>query len=436
MRNTMKNFISGKLSRLAKLSTSLMRAGSQYAVDTLVEKASSKIEDAQKTAKQIKAAQEIIKSMGELKGAVMKIGQMISVTDDLLLPPEVTQMFKTLQKESPSMSKQQVQRVFVENFGKLPENIFAEFDYIPVAAASIGQVHRGITKEGDRVAIKVQYPEIANAIKNDLSNIDQIQKVFKLILPKGMDIRHFLEELRDSFLHECDYENEMRNMQKFEEALATEFPQIRIPKTFPQYTKKQVLTTEFVEGDTFEQSLKYSQEEKDELGRLLYESFLFLLFRKRMLHTDPQNGNYLFRKNEIILLDFGSIREFSEDFVKCWERLCWAVETDNFELYKECCMELQFGHEKTSQDFMQAHFNLASGIYEPFLNEGTYSVTGVNPLELIKNFVIQAKWKDVNMPQREFMMLDRANIGLFTKIIQWKSHVNWANGRLKYQRPL
>lgn len=417
----MNQFKSSKLSRLAKLTKSVAVATTGYVFESAKEKA------------MIRATSEIIKSMGELKGAVMKIGQMISITDDLLLPKEVTELFKKLQKDAPPMANVQVDQVFRKSFGKLPREMFKEFSYTPIASASIGQVHKATTLEGDIVAVKVQYPEIANAIKSDLSNIEQIKKIFSLILPKNFDIQEMIEELRDNFLEECDYEIELKNMEEFRKLLASEFPQIYIPKTYKGLSSKSIICTEFVSGDNFDQTLNYTQEQRDFLGKTLYESFLYLLFQKRRLHTDPQNGNYLFNPNQIIMLDFGSTKEFTAEFIKSWWKLCDAVEKDDFNTYRDTCFDLGFGHENTSTEFIQNHFELSKNIYAPFLKPGKYAPKDLNPLGLIKDFVFKNKLKDASIPNKQFLLLDRANIGLFTKLIAWRSEVDWGDGRRNFQ---
>ena len=165
-----KRIDSSKLGRLTKFGASLFKATSKYAISRAREKSEELIENSQSVKRalgKVEASKELINSMGELKGGLMKIGQMLSLTEGMLLPPEISEMFKELQKKSPSMPDEDLNGVFLNNFGKLPEEVFAEFNRTPFAAASIGQVHKGKTHSGESVAIKIQYPEIQKAIDHD-----------------------------------------------------------------------------------------------------------------------------------------------------------------------------------------------------------------------------------------------------------------------------
>ena len=377
----------GKFSRVLKLGTSLTKAASNYAIGEIQEKVSAKAqqvkdatEKAQATAKQIKAAQEIIKSMGELKGAVMKIGQMLSITEDMVLPPEITQLFKKLQKDAPPMAITDIDKVFMKDFGKKPSEIFETFDYNQLASASIGQVHLATLPTGEKVAVKIQYPDIDKAITNDLSNLDNLDRLITLLVPKKPEIRHFLEEMRDNLIKECDYLNEMKNMEEFREIFKDEFPNIIIPKVYADFSTTHILTTEFMEGDHFDETVHYSQEVKDTLGETLYNSFLFALFQRGALHTDPQEGNFLFQQEKIIMMDFGSIRHFDEKFRKSYAKYCYAVEKEDMEQYRQACLELNLADENTKDEYLQRHFNLARTVYVGFLKPGKYPIGKINPI--------------------------------------------------------
>ena len=177
----MKKFKSSQLGRLTKLGKSIVVATGHLAIDAVKNKTQeiiSQNDKASELTRKISATKEIVQSMGELKGALMKLGQMISITEDLVLPPEISALFRELQKSSPPMSQNDLNSVFLKGFGKLPNEMFKSFDMLPMAAASIGQVHKAQTFEGQDVAVKVQYPKIVEAIKNDFKNY------FKLITKK------------------------------------------------------------------------------------------------------------------------------------------------------------------------------------------------------------------------------------------------------------
>ena len=426
------------------MSGALAKVGSQLAIDfakekssQILEKSYQKAQEVQATAQQIKAAKELISSMGELKGGFMKVGQMLSITEDLILPKEITELFKSLQKDAPKMTNQEIDLVFKEDFGKSPEEIFAEFDRNAIAAASIGQVHRASLKDGTVVAVKVQYPKIVNAVKSDLKNIHQLDRLLNLVFPGKPDINHILDEVKDTMLKECDYKLEAQNIKEFTE-IYKKFPNIVIPQVYDDYSSSRILTTEFMQGDHFDATLHYDQEAKDLLGEVLYQSFLFSFFQNQMLHTDPQEGNYLFQQDKIIMLDFGSVKKFDKDFVEHYALMTKSVSENNTKMYRVATEFLQVSRSDYTDETIHEFMELANSIYRPFLDEGKYAVESVNPFQLIKGFLGQnmRNLKGKQVPKQEFILLDRANIGVFTKLTRWKSRVNWQEGKRTFQVPI
>lgn len=439
----MKKFKSSRLSRIATLGGTIAKVGGQMALDfakeksgQLIEKSLDKAEKVQASAQQIKAAQQLISSMGELKGGLMKVGQMLSITEDLILPKEISELFKTLQKDSPKMSNEELDQVFLNEFNKRPIEIFKKFDYQAIAAASIGQVHKATLNDNTEVAVKIQYPKIADAVKSDLQNINQLDKLLKIIFPDKPQIDHILEELKDTMLNECDYRLEAKNIEEFQKAFAP-FPNIIIPKVFHNYSSERILTTEFMYGDHFDETLKYDQEDKDYLGTLMYESYLHSFFNNKMLHTDPQEGNYLFHTDKIIMFDFGSVKYFEEEFVDHYALMTKAISEKNKPLYRKSTEYLNVTRSYYDEETIDKYMNVASEIYSPFLKEGVYAVS-INPFQIIKSF-LGSNFKELKgkqAPRQEFVLLDRANIGIFTKLTRWQARVNWQEGKRKYQVPV
>ncbi|MFK8138747.1 MAG: ABC1 kinase family protein [Bdellovibrionales bacterium] len=384
---------------------------------------------------QLSAAKELIETMGELKGGLMKVGQMVSITGDMVLPEEVTDLFKTLQSSTSYMPREELEKVFNKSFQQSPDDLFTKFDWTPIAAASIGQVHVAENEAGEKLAVKVQYPKIVDAISGDLENLDKIEKLFDVFnIPKPqMDV--VLEEIKRSLIEECDYIREAKAMQDISSDLRGKFDGIKIPKVYPEFSSNEVLTTEFVSGDRFEETLNYKQKDKDFLGQLLYESYLHSLFVNRHLHTDPQNGNYLFNNDRIFLFDFGSTKYFSEEFVQNYAILQYAVEIRSVELYKKVGMELGIIQESDEYSFIESHLMMVDKIYRPFLKEGAYFAEVPNPIGLVKEFVTNMDFKGRPSPKEDFLLLDRANVGLFTKLQAWKSRVNWREAMLRYREP-
>ncbi len=429
-------FKSGKLSRFLSLGTSLTKASAQLALDAAKNKAQDYLDKNPKARDlelKIKASKEIIQTMGELKGAMMKLGQMISISEDLVLPKEISALFANLQKNSPSMPEAEVIRMIKENFKKSPDELFLEFDLKPVAAASIGQVHKAKLHSGEIVAVKIQYPKIVNAIKHDFQNLHKIDKLIHLLYPNKPNVDNMILELKTSLLQECNYITEMEELQFFKAQFKERFPMIIIPKVFPEFCSEQILTMEWVTGDSFEESLHYSDEEKNFLGTALYESFLFSLWELKRLHTDPQNGNYLFLRDKIIMLDFGSTRSFDPDFIVDYCGLLMALEEDRLDHYIVISKRLHFFKEDEPEEMIKRHFEMIKSLYAPYTMPGTHPIEAINPFDLFKDFFKDLDFKGRKSPRQEFLLLDRSTFGLYAKLKGWRSQINWLSGRNKFR---
>lgn len=423
-----KKFVSHKLGRFTKLGKSLTKATGHMALDKLgsaIQKGVEKKQEVEELTRKAKAAREVIKSMGELKGALMKLGQMLSITEDLILPPEISALFTELQKNAPPMPSEDIKKVFVESFGKAPEELFYRFEEKPMAAASIGQVHRAWLDENTPVAVKIQYPKIVKAIKNDFENLDALKKFMTLLFPKTPNVDSYLLELKRSLAQECDYFQEKESLDFFREHSSERFPDIVIPKTYPDYCSQTILTLEYLEGDDFVDTKSYPQEVKDHLGQLLYDYHNFCFYELRRLHSDPQYGNYLFKQDKIIMLDFGSVRSFDVDFVKDYILLLKSIESKDLELYRSVLLRFGFFDSKDSEQLFRDHLNMVYDLYTPYIKEGKHAIPKVNPMDLVKGFVDKIDLKGRKSPREEFLLLDRAHLGLYTKLRGWQAKIDW-----------
>lgn len=425
----MSKFKSGRFERALGVGASLTKAAAHFGLSKVAEKSGPALAQARR----IKAATELVRSMGELKGALMKLGQMLSVTDDLVLPPEISALFRSLQKDSKRMSEDQLEAMFFQEFSKKSDELFRSFGNHAIAAASIGQVHQASLPTGEVVAVKIQYPDIEKAIAADFKNLDKLHDFVSLLVPGKPDVEGLLLELREALIKECDYLQEAQSMKRFREDYEGIFPNVKIPKVYGEFSTRHILTTEFVYGSSFEDALEFSQSERNEICQALYDTHMFGLYEKRLLHTDPQNGNYLFRPGEVILLDFGSTREFSEDFIRSYVRLLYAVEVDDYESYEHYGLALGLFMTSDNHELKEKHFEMIKKLYLPYTREGHFPVPEHNPFELLKDFVGGVSIKGRKGPRPEFLLLDRANLGFYTKIRKLGGVIDWTTSRDKYR---
>jgi predicted unusual protein kinase regulating ubiquinone biosynthesis (AarF/ABC1/UbiB family) len=259
-----------------------------------------------------KAGRRLVADMQDLRGPAMKLGQLLSLQEGVL-PDETLAELATLQRDAPGMHPSLVRAQFKAAMGAAPDVVFKSFEEEPFAAASLGQVHRAVTHEGKRVAVKIQYPGIKDAVKNDFkwfrtfSTASQMKRFFPETL---------LSELESQIVAETDYAREAKNIAFFERALAP-LDFVSTPTVYPEYSRESVLTLSMVAGDAIDVFLssRPSQRLRDLVGERLLELFYFQVLNVEAFHADPHWGNYLFRSDGSIgLVDFGCVKYLSPEF--------------------------------------------------------------------------------------------------------------------------
>jgi predicted unusual protein kinase regulating ubiquinone biosynthesis (AarF/ABC1/UbiB family) len=257
-----------------------------------------------------KTAQQLVDMLGEMKGAAMKLGQLASfyefgsASEYLSTYRDALTM---LQDSAPPMEPAASIEVIEEEFGKPVKDVFVDFEEEPVAAASIGQVHRAKLPTGESVAVKVQYPGVDEAVRSDLKHVSALTKLAVAIAP-NLDPKDVATEVRERVLEELDYRREATNQQQFVE-LFTGHPFIVVPTVYQDYCRTRVITQEFIEGKPFMTSFDWPQDDKNALGEILFRFFYGCLNRFRIFSADPHPGNYLLLNDgKVAFLDFGLVR--------------------------------------------------------------------------------------------------------------------------------
>ncbi len=259
--------------------------------------------------RQVETAKQIVAVLGTMKGAAMKLGQVMSFLDVGLVPEEYREEFQAelakLRDAAPTVSFRQMRKVIEDDLeGRIAET-FESFEEEPIAAASIGQVYRATLREdGREVAVKVQYPGVAAAVRADLQNLDMILRLLRRMTPQ-LDVRGIAGEIRERIAEELDYELEAQNQR----SLARIFrghPFIAVPEVITGISRERVLVTELVRGVGFEELKGYSQEQRDRIGEIVFRFFLGCLYRHRQFSGDPHPGNFmLLADGRVAFLDFG-----------------------------------------------------------------------------------------------------------------------------------
>jgi predicted unusual protein kinase regulating ubiquinone biosynthesis (AarF/ABC1/UbiB family) len=258
--------------------------------------------------RQLETAKQIVAALGTMKGAAMKLGQVMSFLDMGLVPEQHREEFQRelakLRDAAPTVSFKQMRKVIEDDLEESIDDVFASFDQEPIAAASIGQVYRATLHDGRDVAVKVQYPGVATAVRADMQNLDMIMRLLKRMTP-GLDVKAITKEVRERIIEELDYELEAQNQR----ALARIFdghPFIVVPGVVSSLSRERVLVSEFVKGVGFEDLKGRRQAERDRIGEIVFRFFLGCLYRHRQFSGDPHPGNFLLLDDgRVAFLDFG-----------------------------------------------------------------------------------------------------------------------------------
>jgi predicted unusual protein kinase regulating ubiquinone biosynthesis (AarF/ABC1/UbiB family) len=282
--------------------------------------------------RELKTAEAIAERLGHMKGALMKLGQMASYVDDGL-PAPLRAALAELQSNAPPMSADLAAGVIQAELGAPPESLFVTWDPEPLASASIGQVHRAIVVDPDTgleraVAVKVQYPGVAEAIEADLRNADLLGAILKQGFG-GLEPDEMVAEIRERIVEELDYELEARNQQRFADFYRGH-PFIHVPEVIASHSSSRVLTTELVDGATWDEMLTWSQPEKDRAGEVLFRFVFRSLYELRSFNGDPHPGNYRFHPGgRVSFLDFGLVKHFTDDEMDTFIAMVKAAPYDH-----------------------------------------------------------------------------------------------------------
>jgi predicted unusual protein kinase regulating ubiquinone biosynthesis (AarF/ABC1/UbiB family) len=271
----------------------------------------------------IHTSADVARELGNMKGALMKFGQMLSFIVEAL-PPEAQTALATLQSDAPPMAPEAAAEVVRAELGAAPEKVFLDWQQTPVAAASVGQVHRAVTRDGIDVAVKVQYPGVGDAIHTDLDNADAMYRLVGAFALKGLDTTALVDELRTRMIDELDYRLEAANQAEFGHAFA-QHPFVRVPAVDTAHSTGRVLTTEWVDGLSFDQfRATAGAEAKRRAGETIWRFVQHSVFRLRVFNGDPHPGNYRFGLDgSVTFLDFGLVKRWQPGE---WESLQPSME--------------------------------------------------------------------------------------------------------------
>src|SRR3954471_15528901 len=283
------------------------------------------------------AVQQLVDQLGQMRGAAMKVGQMISMVDLDGLPEEeqdeLRRTLAALRDDVPPVPFADLEKLMRQEFGGPMQRVFCDFDERAFAAASIGQVHRATTVDGDDVAVKIQYPGVAEAVDTDLRNATLLLPLVKRLAP-GLDAKALAAEMRERIAEELDYELEAQNQRRIERLLRGH-PFVRVPRVDTSLSTRRVLVSEYVEGERFEEVRRADEAQRDHYGEIVFRLYFGLLYRDRIALGDPHPGNYLLCPDgRVCFLDYGLLRDVDVSRVAAERAIARAVRDGDAEALK------------------------------------------------------------------------------------------------------
>lgn len=373
---------------------------------------------------EIKSATQVTETLGQMRGVMMKLGQMAGYLDDGV-PENVKQTLGTLYSNVPPMSRELAREAIENELGGPIEDSFTSFDLDPIAAASIGQVHRAITKSGIAVAVKIQYPDAANTMAADLANSEALGRIIGLAFP-SIDTRRVVAEIKARMLEELNYEIEARNQMLFYNYYLGH-PFIHIPKIYPELSNKRLLVSELVTGANFEEALTWPDDERNLAAETIYRFVFRSLYRIAAFNGDPHPGNYIFHKGgKVTFLDFGLTKVFQPSHLFVFESMIktMVIDPDPSEFRKVIesagLIPLDSPLETAEiADYFRHFYAFLKDEDEFQLSSEYASATFRHTFD-----VSQRISKYIDVPEY-FVIIQRINLGLYALLARLGARANW-----------
>ena len=373
-------------------------------------------------------ARRLAARLARLRGGAMKLGQMMSLQGADLLPPEFAQALALLRAQAAPMPRAQLRRVLGREYGRGWERRFEQFEDEPIAAASIGQVHRARTTDGRDLALKIQYPGVAKSIRSDVENLATMLQLLRL-LPHEVDIAAIAAEAARQLGQEADYLAEAEFLERFA-ALVTDEPQLVVPRVHRDLTTARILAMDYMEGEPLETLAAdgVPQATRDAIGTLLERLMFRELFEFRVMQTDPNFANYLWQPatGRLVLLDFGSSVHFEPAFVRNYARITRAAIDGERDAVARLALAIGYAAEGDSKSLVDATTDVIMLVCEPLRHPGRYDFAASDLPSRARSLGIDLGIRQglLRTPPPETLFLHRKLVGSFLMLAHVRARVD------------
>lgn len=370
-------------------------------------------------------AQSLMAALGNLKGPIMKVGQILATIPEAL-PPEYADALRNLQSNAPPMSASFVRRRMKAELGPDWQTRFKEFDFTAAAAASLGQVHKATLPDGRVVACKLQYPDMSSAVEADLSQLKFIFGLYEKA-DKAFSTKHVHAELADRLREELDYEREANHTRLYTHMLANE-PAVHVPQIVPEHSTARLLTSTWLEGKPILDYKSAPLEVRNQIALNLFRAWYIPLYHFGSIHGDPHMGNYSVRDDlSINLLDFGCVRIFRPAFIGGVNDLYHALQTGD--TARAVHAYETWGFKGLNNDVIETLNIWASFLYGPLMDDTSRTIGeakgGIYGRDTARKVHgLLREQGGITIP-REFVFMDRAALGLGSVFIHLQAQINW-----------